>query len=73
VFVDHLSWRWVFYVNVPIGLAALVLLRRQPAAATQGNVAHRLPRRRAVAAAPSAPAAGHRLGGDRYAWGSRSC
>ncbi|HEY4388775.1 MAG TPA: DHA2 family efflux MFS transporter permease subunit, partial [Ktedonobacteraceae bacterium] len=21
-FVDHLSWRWVFYVNVPIGIAA---------------------------------------------------
>ncbi|HXF74435.1 MAG TPA: MDR family MFS transporter [Actinomycetota bacterium] len=24
-FTDHLSWRWVFYVNVPIGLAALVV------------------------------------------------
>lgn len=23
VFVTHVSWRWVFYVNVPIGLAAL--------------------------------------------------
>lgn len=22
----HLSWRWIFYVNVPIGLAALVVL-----------------------------------------------
>ncbi len=27
LFVDHLSWRFAFYVNVPIGLVALVLLR----------------------------------------------
>lgn len=24
-FVDNLTWRWVFYVNVPIGVAALVI------------------------------------------------
>ncbi|HLH25372.1 MAG TPA: MDR family MFS transporter [Chloroflexota bacterium] len=24
-FVDHLSWRWVFYVNLPIGVVALVV------------------------------------------------
>ena len=32
VIVQHVGWRWVFYVNLPIGLAALAGLRlRLPA------------------------------------------
>jgi EmrB/QacA subfamily drug resistance transporter len=26
LFVDHLSWRWVFYVNLPLGAIALVIV-----------------------------------------------
>ncbi len=26
LFTEHLSWRWVFYVNVPIGIAAFLIL-----------------------------------------------
>ncbi|MFF3726644.1 DHA2 family efflux MFS transporter permease subunit [Streptomyces erythrochromogenes] len=26
LFVDNLSWRWVFYINLPIGLVALVVI-----------------------------------------------
>ncbi len=30
-FVDHLSWRWVFWINLPIGVFAYLLCRAFPA------------------------------------------
>jgi EmrB/QacA subfamily drug resistance transporter len=71
VLVDHLSWRWVFYVNVPIGLAAFALLGRQPAAAAERRGA-RIDMLGAVllAGAVSAGLLVTVWGGDRYAWGS---
>ena len=29
VFVEQLSWRWIFYINIPIGLATLVVVAIQ--------------------------------------------
>ncbi len=47
LFTDHLSWRWAFYINLPIGLLVIVLasvtIPRVKAVRAPG---HRLPRHR---------------------------
>ncbi|RJL32554.1 MDR family MFS transporter [Bailinhaonella thermotolerans] len=71
VITDSLSWRWAFYVNLPIGVVTLVVLA----------VAVRLPYERRphrvdylgtalVAAVASALVLAASWGGQRYAWGS---
>jgi len=72
VLVDQASWRWVFYVNLPVGVLALAGLRlRLPATPTE-------PPDRALDAAGAALLAAATSGlmlaciwgGERYAWDS---
>ena len=70
--VEHIGWRWVFYVNLPLGLAALAGLHtRLPAPPVEPGT-HRLDLSGAglLAATTSALMLACVWGGDRYAWGS---
>jgi EmrB/QacA subfamily drug resistance transporter len=70
-FVDNLSWRWIFYVNLPVGAVALSII----AAAFHAHEAHR---RHAIDYLGAALLAGAlasvvlftSLGGTTWAWGS---
>jgi EmrB/QacA subfamily drug resistance transporter len=72
--VEHASWRWVFYVNLPVGAAALAGLHfKLPA-----PVAEAARDRKPLDVAGAILLAGSTIalmlaciwGGDRYAWGS---
>src|SRR3954467_9904129 len=40
LFADHLSWRWVFYVNLPVGAAAVAFVSYALDAPTQSDRPH---------------------------------
>ena len=70
--VDQAGWRPVFYVNLPLGLLALAVLRRRLPAAPVVRPGHALDAAGAVllAAATSGLMLACIWGGQRYAWGS---
>jgi EmrB/QacA subfamily drug resistance transporter len=72
VIVQHVGWRWVFYVNLPIGLAAVAGLRLRMPAAPAEAARHALDV--LGAALLAAATAGFMLvcvwGGRRYPWWS---
>ena len=70
-FTDHLSWRWVFYVNVPLGVVALAVttvVLRLPA----GRVEHSIDYWGAafLTAGVTSLVLLTTWGGTQYAWGS---
>jgi EmrB/QacA subfamily drug resistance transporter len=70
-FTTNLSWRWIFYVNLPIGLIAFtVLARTLPARRDEAH--HRIDYLGAalLATGLSAVVLLTTLGGTSYAWGS---
>jgi EmrB/QacA subfamily drug resistance transporter len=70
-FVDNLSWRWIFYVNVPIGLVALAVIATAFQARSD-QVRHTIDYAGAVllAGGLSAIVLFTSLGGTTYPWGS---
>jgi EmrB/QacA subfamily drug resistance transporter len=70
-FVDNLSWRWVFYINLPIGALALVVIAVVlPATATRRK--HKIDYTGALLLAGFATAVvlATSWGGTTYAWNS---
>ncbi|MDT0346303.1 MDR family MFS transporter [Streptomyces litchfieldiae] len=71
LFVDHLNWRWVFYINLPVGAVALFVIagamhipvRRQPHVIDYAGTF-------LIAGVASCLVVIASLGGTTWAWGS---
>ncbi|MEU4242722.1 MDR family MFS transporter [Actinoplanes sp. NPDC026619] len=71
LFTDHLSWRWAFYVNVPVAVVVLVMSARAlPSVRAEGRPVIDYPGIALVAAGASSMILGLSWGGNQYAWDS---
>lgn len=71
LFTDHLSWRWAFYVNVPIAVLVVVTAARTiPSVRAAGRPVIDYLGIALVAAGSSALILATSWGGNEYAWGS---
>lgn len=72
VIVDNASWRWIFYVNLPVGaLALLVILATMPKRTTRREHSIDYAGAALLAAGTAALMLGLVWGGRDYPWGSR--
>jgi EmrB/QacA subfamily drug resistance transporter len=70
-FVDNLSWRWIFYINVPVGALALAVIGVTfRSRNVEGRVAVDYLGAAVLAAGLSAVVLFTSFGGTTYAWGS---
>ena len=67
---DNLSWRWVFYINLPLGVVALFVVAGALPTAAPRAAPRRLPGGGAAGSRGHGDHPGHDLGGTQYAWGS---
>ncbi|MGB3442104.1 MAG: MDR family MFS transporter [Actinophytocola sp.] len=71
LFTDHLSWRWAFYVNVPIAVVVVIAAARTiPVVRSQARAVIDYLGIGLVAVGASALVLATSWGGTEYAWGS---
>jgi EmrB/QacA subfamily drug resistance transporter len=71
VFTDNLTWRWVFYVNVPVAIVILALaVRFLPASKRGERIAVDYLGIALITAASTMLVLGTTWGGTQYSWGS---
>ncbi|QHN50525.1 DHA2 family efflux MFS transporter permease subunit [Geobacillus stearothermophilus] len=69
--VDHLNWRWVFYINLPVGILATVLIAMGLSKyKAEGPVKFDIAGMATLTAGVVSLLLGLTFGGDRYPWGS---